>query len=62
MLSMEIGQIDPAGRTETLELAGMVLMLRESRGRNDTQAPGNERTTVEHHDRPVFQFGEAYAE
>jgi hypothetical protein len=54
MLLMELGQIDPAGRIETLELAGMVLMLRERRGRDDTQAPGDERTTVEHHDRPVF--------
>jgi hypothetical protein len=62
MLSMELGQIDPAGRTETLELAGMVLMLRESRGRGDTQAPSDERTTVEHHDRPIFQSGGAHAE
>jgi hypothetical protein len=62
MLSMELGQINPAGRIETLELAGMVLMLRESRGRDDTQAPGDERTTVEDHERPVFQFGGAHAE
>jgi hypothetical protein len=62
MLSMEFGQVDPAGRIETLELAGVVFMLRQSRGRNDTQAPGDERTTVEHHDRPVFQFGGAHAE
>ena len=50
------------GCIEPLELAGMVLVLRESRGRNDTQAPGDERTTVEHHDRPIFQFGGAHAE